>query len=160
MPIIDLKDLQAQLGGKKRLLAIDHGTKTLGLALSDENWIVATPIKTIKRTKFSKDIHVLADMIREENIGAIILGLPLNMDGSEGPRCQSVRQFAENLIKQKDVLGHEPVICFWDERLSTSAVERFLIDEVDMTRKRRGEVVDKLAALHILQGAIDRLSRF
>jgi putative Holliday junction resolvase len=159
MPIIDLKDLESTLGGKKRLLAIDHGTKTLGLAQSDENWIVATPIKTINRTKFTKDIKVLEQMIREDNIGAIILGLPLNMDGSEGPRCQSVRQFADNLIKQKDVLGSEPVICFWDERLSTSAVERFLIDEVDMNRKRRGEVVDKLAALHILQGAIDRLSR-
>lgn len=158
MAIIDLKDLPATLGEKKRLIGIDHGTKTLGLALSDSLWSLATPLQTIKRTKFKHDVESLAGVVRDYDIGAYIVGLPLNMDGSEGPRCQSVRHFAENLIGKSDVLGGEPVICFWDERLSTTAVERFMIDDLDLSRRRRAEVVDKMAACHILQGALDRLS--
>lgn len=155
MTILDLKDLETHLGTKKRILSIDHGTKTLGLALSDESWIVATPLKTIKRTKFKSDLAALNTLITEHEVGALVIGLPLNMDGSEGPRCQSVRDFARNLVEKTDL---NLPICFWDERLSTSAVERFLIDEVDMSRKKRAEVVDHLAALHILQGALARLS--
>ncbi len=155
MPILDLKDFKAAIAPKKRILAVDHGTKTLGLATSDESFMVATPLKTIGRTKFSKDLIAFKQVITDHDIGGIILGLPLNMDGSEGPRCQSVRQFAENLEKGLDAALP---ISFWDERLSTSAVERFLIDEVDMSRAKRGKVVDTLAALHILQGALDRLA--
>jgi len=160
MPIIDLKDLRSHLPAKKRLVAIDHGTKTLGLAISDENLIVATPLKTIKRKKFAKDMLEFADVIQDFDIGAIILGLPLNMDGSEGPRCQSIRDFAKNILKRDDLFDGEPVIALWDERLSTSAVQRFLIDEIDMSRAKRSEVVDKLAALHILQGALERLANY
>ncbi len=157
MGIIDLKDLETAIGGKKRLIGIDHGTKTLGLAVSDPLWTVATPLQTIKRTKFSKDVIELANIVKTYEVGAYIIGLPLNMDGTEGPRCQSVRHFADNLIGKADVLGHDPVICFWDERLSTAAVERFMIDDLDLSRKRRAEVVDKMAACHILQGALGRL---
>lgn len=146
------------MGGKKRLIAVDHGTKTLGLALSDPMWCVATPLKTIHRGKFTKDVTELAKIAKEYEVGAWIIGLPLNMDGTEGPRCQSVRHFADNMIGRSDVFGAEPLICFWDERLSTSAVERFMIEDLDLSRRRRAEVVDKMAACHILQGALDRLS--
>ena len=158
MSIVDLKDLEAAMGGKKRLMAVDHGTKTLGLAITDPLWTVATPLKTIRRTKFSKDLLLLKEVMDEFEIGGIILGLPKNMDGSEGPRCQSVRHFADNMQQKADVLGFEPVIALWDERLSTAAVERFMIDDLDMSRKKRAENVDRMAACHILQGALGRLS--
>ena len=157
MAILDLKDLQADMGGKKRLMAIDHGTKTLGLAISDPLWTVATPLETIRRTKFTKDLVRLKALYDELEIGAFIIGLPMNMDGTEGPRCQSVRHFADNLINKSDVFGAEPLICFWDERLSTAAVERFMIDDLDMSRKKRAANIDKMAACHILQGALGRL---
>lgn len=157
MPIIDLKELKALLPPKKRLLGIDQGTKTIGLAVSDGNMMLATPLLTINRGKFSKDVIEIAGIIKEYDIGGLIIGLPRNMDGSEGPRCQSVRHFADNLIGQADTLGFDPLICFQDERLSTTAVERFMIDELDLSRRRRAEVVDKMAAAHILQGALDRM---
>ncbi|MGM0422852.1 MAG: Holliday junction resolvase RuvX [Pseudomonadota bacterium] len=157
MPIIDLKELKARIPPKKRLLGLDQGTKTIGLAVSDGNWMLAAPLQTITRGKFSKDVIELAKVIKEYEIGGLIIGLPRNMDGSEGPRCQSVRHFAENLVNKADQIGFDPLICFQDERLSTSAVERFMIDELDLSRKRRAEVVDKMAAAHILQGALDQL---
>jgi len=136
-----------------RILGLDLGSKTIGLALSDPARTVASPLETIKRIKFTQDAEHLAEIIKKREVGALILGLPTNMDGSEGPRCQSTRQFARNFSK----LGFDLPISFWDERLSTSAVERFLIDEADMSRAKRGEVVDKMAAGFILQGALDMM---
>jgi len=138
-----------------RLLGLDLGSKTIGLALSDPTFMVASPIDTIRRTKFGKDAAELDRLIADRGVGGLVLGLPINMDGSEGPRCQSTRQFATNLIQR----GMGQPIVFWDERLSTAAVERVLIDEADMSRRKRADVVDKMAAAYILQGALDRLRR-
>ena len=134
-----------------KLLGLDLGTKTLGVAVSDSLRLTATPLETIARTKFTADAARLLELIAENDIVALVLGLPLNMDGSEGPRAQSTRAFARNLAQQPS----DPVD-FWDERLSTSAVTRMLI-EADTRRDRRAEVVDKLAASYILQGYLDRL---
>lgn len=138
------------------LMGLDPGTKTIGVAVSDPGWQIASPVETIKRAKFTKDAERLEALIAERRAGGVVMGLPVNMDGSEGPRAQSVRQLARNLVQLR---GWTLPIAFWDERLSTSAVERFLVDEADMTRKRRGEVVDKMAAAYILQGALDALRR-
>ena len=135
-----------------RLLGLDIGSKTIGLALSDVTLTVASPAETIKRGKFAKDAERLSVLIAEENVGGLVLGLPVQMDGTEGRRCQSVRQFAYNLLEHIDL----PIV-FWDERLSTKAVERVLIDEADMTRKRRAALIDKMAAAYILQGALDAM---
>jgi putative Holliday junction resolvase len=137
---------------ESRLMGLDLGSKTIGLALSDVSLMIASPLGTIKRTKFTHDVETLEALIDEHDVGGFILGLPLNMDGSEGPRCQSTRQFAINLLERRDI-----PLAFWDERLSTVAVERILIDEIDMTRKRRAKVIDKAAATYILQGALDAL---
>jgi putative Holliday junction resolvase len=134
-----------------KLLGLDLGTKTIGVAVSDGMRYSATPIETIKRTKFTADAARLLELIDENAAVALVIGLPLNMDGSEGPRVQSTRAFARNLA-QKTTL---PLI-FWDERLSTAAVTRMLID-ADTRRDKRAEVVDKLAASYILQGFLDRL---
>jgi len=155
MAVCDLKELKTLIPQKTRILGMDHGAKTIGLALSDATLSIATAIDTVRRNKFSTDIKHIADVVTEYDIHAFIIGLPLNMNGTEGPRCQSVKSFAQNLIRFQDAFNREMHICFWDERLSTSAVERFLIDEVDMNRKRRSEVIDKMAACHILQGALD-----
>jgi putative Holliday junction resolvase len=141
------------LAPEARLLGLDVGTKTIGLALSDVTRSIATPYDTIKRTKFTSDAKALADIAGKMEVGALIIGLPLNLDGSEGPRAQSTRAFARNLAKHVAL-----PIAFWDERLSTAAVERHLI-EADASRKRRAAVVDRMAAAYILQGALDRLRR-
>lgn len=156
--IRDVFDLPALLTRHQRLLGLDVGEKTIGMAVSDPGFVVASPIGTVRRTKIAGDCRELAKAIRDYGVGALVLGLPLNMDGSEGPRCESVRQFGQNLIERADLLGCVPEIAFWDERLSTAAVERFMISEADMTRKRRDEVVDKMAAAYILQGALDALA--
>ena len=153
---VDLQDLPGLLGPRQRLLGLDLGEKTIGLALSDSALSLASPLETVRRQKFTKDAEALKRVIEERNVGGLVLGLPVNMDGSEGRRCEQTRSFAQNL---KSVAGIELPIAYWDERLSTSAVERFLIGEADMTRKRRGEVVDKMAAAYILQGALDALKR-
>ena len=153
-----LPELAARLGKGQRLLGLDVGTKTIGLAVADPGLIVASPIGTLRRTKFAQDARELARTIRDYGIGGLVIGLPLNMDGSEGPRAESTRAFAKNLMERADLLGWDAEIAFWDERLSTSAVERFMIGEADMTRKRRDEVVDKMAAAYILQGALDALA--
>lgn len=147
-------ELAEQLRRGQRLLGLDIGSKTIGLALSDLGLAIASPLETIRRTKFTKDAEALKAIVTRHDIGGLILGLPVNMDGSEGPRCQSVRQFAANLAGPLPGLP----IAFWDERLSTAAVTRTLI-EADTSRKRRAELVDKLAAAYILQGAIDSLKR-
>lgn len=136
-----------------RLLGLDVGTKTIGLALSDVTRSIATPCETIRRTKFTSDAKILVDIVDKMEVGGLIIGLPINLDGSEGPRAQSTRAFARNLAKYIDL-----PMAFWDERLSTAAVERHLI-EADASRKRRAEVVDRMAAAYILQGALDRLKR-
>ena len=136
-----------------RLLGLDLGEKTIGLALSDRLLTVATPMQTLKRGKFGADAARLDIIISEQQVGGLVVGLPLNLDGSDGPSAQSARAFARNWATRSEM----PLI-FWDERLSTMAVTRTLLD-ADASRKRRGEVVDKMAAAYILQGALDRLTR-
>ena len=148
---ISVEDLAQLLTTGERLLGLDIGTKTIGLALSNETRAFASPLVTIKRSKFKPDATEILKLCTEHNVGALILGLPLNMNGSEGPRVQSTRAFARNLATLTDL-----AIVFWDERLSTAAVTRTLID-ADTSRKKRAEVVDKLAATYILQGVLDRL---
>ena len=135
------------------LLGLDPGTKTIGLALSDGLHNIATPLETIRRSKFAKDADRLVEIINAHEVSGLIIGLPLNMDGSEGPRVQSVKAFARNLAPFVKL-----PTCFWDERLSTIAVERTLL-EADASRKRRSEVIDKMAACYILQGALDRIAQ-
>lgn len=134
-----------------RLLGLDLGTKTIGLALSDVNMTVATSLETIQRKKFTNDATHLLQIVAKYEVGGLIFGWPLNMDGSEGPRTQATAAFMRNLGKMTELAMGK-----WDERLSTAAVTRMLID-ADASRARRGEVVDKLAASYILQGALDRL---
>lgn len=153
MPVVDLPALSICLANRQRLLGLDVGTKTIGLAVSDTIGMTASPVETIARTKFTADAARLATIIAERKIGGLVIGLPINMDGSEGPRCQSTRQFAANLLTKLDL-----PMAFWDERLSTAAVERQMI-EADMSRRRRAETVDKAAAAYILQGALERLRR-
>jgi len=131
-------------------MGLDLGTKTIGVSVSDRLLSSATPLLTVKRKKFTQDAKELLDIIADREIGAVVLGLPRNMDGSEGPRCQSTRSFARNF----STLTNIP-IGFWDERLSTVAAERVLL-EADTSRKRRAEVIDHVAAGYILQGALDR----
>jgi len=133
------------------LLGLDVGTKTVGLALSDVTRTVATPYETLRRTKFTADAKRIAEVVEKESVGGLVIGLPFNLDGSEGPRAQSTRAFARNLSAHVSI-----PMAFWDERLSTAAVERHLI-EADASRKRRAEVIDRMAAAYILQGALDRL---
>jgi putative holliday junction resolvase len=147
----DLADFLASLPQGRAICGLDLGDKTIGIAVSDLRRTVSTPIHVIRRSKFTEDAAALLAILTERNIAGIILGLPLNMDGSEGPRVQSTRAFARNLIKLTDL-----PITFWDERLSTVAAERALI-EADTSRKRRREVIDQVAAGYILQGVLDRL---
>lgn len=137
----------------RRLIGIDAGTKTLGLALSDVTRTIASPLETIRRTRFSADVARLLALAAQHGVGGLVLGLPVNLDGTEGPRAQSARAFAHNVNK----LSALPVL-LWDERLSTAAAERTLL-EADASRKRRAEVIDKVAATVILQGALDRMRR-
>ena len=149
----DLLALRAQLPPGQRLMGIDLGSKTIGLALSDGLLSIATPLQTLKRGKFSVDVEILRGLIQEHTIGGLVMGLPLNMDGSEGPRAQSTRAFVRNLTSKIDI-----PTALWDERLSTLAVTRTML-EADLSRKRRGELVDKMAAAYILQGALDFLAQ-
>jgi len=152
MPLRNPADLAGQSASGRRFLGLDIGTKTIGLALSDVLGMIATPTETLRRGKFMDDSKKLLAMIKQHDVGVLVLGLPLNMDGSEGPRCQSVRQFAANFLAVQDI-----DIVFWDERLSTVAAHRVMID-ADLSRKRQAEVVDKMAAAIILQGYLDHLS--
>lgn len=145
------EDFAAALPAMTALMGLDLGEKTIGVAVSDRMRGVASPLETVRRKKFTLDSAQLLEIISGREIGGIILGLPKNMDGSEGPRCQSTRAFARNLSRLTEV-----PIGFWDERLSTVAAEKALL-EADTTRKRRGQVIDHVAAGYILQGALDRL---
>jgi putative holliday junction resolvase len=146
-----IEGFTAALPANRALAGLDLGEKTVGVAVSDRMLSVATPLETIRRTKFTADAAALLVITTKRDIGGIILGLPFNMDGSEGPRCQSTRAFARNLERLTDL-----PIGFWDERLSTVAAERALL-EADTSRKRRAEVIDHVAAGVILQGALDRI---
>ncbi len=146
-----VEGFMSAIADTQTLMGLDLGTKTIGVALSDSFQTVATPMETIKRKKFGIDAARLLEIIDARSVGGIVLGLPRNMDGSEGPRAQSTRAFARNLAQLTAI-----PICYWDERLSTVAAERALL-EADTSRKRRAEVIDHVAASYILQGALDRL---
>jgi putative holliday junction resolvase len=150
-PTLSLAELAASLPGPARLIGLDLGTKTIGLALSDLGRRIATPLETIKRRKFSLDVAELLAICDKQKVVAMVIGLPLNMDGSEGPRAQATRAFVRNLVPLTPL-----PIAYWDERLSTTAVTRTLL-EADTSRAKRAEVVDKMAAGFILQGALDRM---
>lgn len=148
-----LADLADALPRGGRLLGLDVGDKTVGVAISDPSLMLASPLKTIERgKKLAPVLASLKDLIKGEQVAGLVSGLPVGMDGTEGPRAQATRDVMREISRALDLPA-----AFWDERLSTSAVERFLIGEADMTRKRRKEVVDKMAAAYILQGALDSL---
>jgi putative Holliday junction resolvase len=155
MPIGLLVEILGARPKNARLLGMDLGTKTIGLSVSDAGQGIATPLKTIERRKFTRDIEELRTVIEDYEIGGYVLGYPLNMDGSEGPRCDAVRSFAGELLNYPQFVGTDPWIALWDERLSTVSVEDFLVETVDMSRTKRKQVIDKLAAQHILQGALE-----
>ena len=149
---IAIEDLAKSLPVKARLIGVDLGAKTIGLAISDIERRLASPLKTLRRTAFARDADALTAILAEFDIAGIVLGLPLDLDGRDSPRAQSTRAFARNLAKQTDL----PIV-FWDERFSTAVVTRSLIAN-DVSRAKRAEVVDKMAAAYILQGALDRLA--
>lgn len=151
MPILDFSALTQFQSQHRPLVGLDVGTKTVGVAMSDRLWTIATPSHTIRRTKFQADAKLLWNFMQEYAVAGLVVGWPLNMDGSEGPRCQSVRQFALNFLKIYDV----PIV-FFDERLSTVFATNAML-EADLSRARRDQLVDKLAASYILQGALDRV---
>jgi putative holliday junction resolvase len=150
-PILPMTDFMEALAPGARLIGIDVGTKTLGLALSDATRNIASALVTLRRSRLAEDLRRLLELASEHGAGGFVVGLPLNLDGTEGPRAQATRAFVRNLAKATPL----PVV-YWDERLSTVAAERALL-EADLSRKRRAEVVDKVAATLILQGALDRM---
>jgi len=150
--ILTLDEILPRLPRLGRLMGLDLGTKTIGLALSDVERRIATPLETIRRVKFTQDAKRMIELAAEHEVQAFVIGLPLNMDGSEGPRAQATRAFIRNCAP----LTQLPFI-FWDERLSTAAVTRSLIEQ-DASRAKRADVVDRMAAAYILQGALDRLN--
>lgn len=151
--IAELAELAEELPPTAAIAGLDLGTKTIGVAISDLGRRMASPLKLIERKKFTLDVEALMALLGERGAAAIVIGLPLNMDGSEGPRAQATRAFVRNLLPKIDL-----PVAFWDERLSTVAVTRTLL-EADTSRKRRAELVDKMAAAFILQGALDRLRK-
>lgn len=148
-----IDDFAASLPPGKRLIGIDVGSKTLGLALSDVTRKIASPLVTVRRSRLTEDLRQLLDLAAQHDAGGLVVGLPLNLDGSAGPRAQATRAFVRNLRKATPL-----PVAYWDERLTTVAAERALI-EADLSRRRRAEVVDKVAAALILQGALDRINR-
>lgn len=159
MPSGPLKDIFDRKPDGVRLLCLDVGKKTLGIALSDTGQSIATPLKTIKRTKFTKDIQHLKTVIDDYSIGGYVLGYPVNMDGSEGPRCESIRHFADEMANHPDIFGDDPWIALWDERLSTVTAEGIVDDFIEKRKNRMSAkeagIIDALAAQHIMQGALD-----
>ena len=153
MPVGPLTEIAPLLGPRGALIGLDLGTKTIGVAVSDPDRKIATAVETVARKAFTADAQRVLALAAERAVVGIVLGLPINMDGSEGPRAQSTRAFARNLTRLTEL-----PIAFWDERLSTAAVERTLI-EADVSRARRAAVIDQHAAMFILQGALDRLAR-
>ncbi|MET3781520.1 Holliday junction resolvase RuvX [Brevundimonas sp. 1080] len=152
MPVLDLLDLPAACPPDTPWMGLDLGEKTIGVAVSDSTRLIASPLELVRKSKFTQEAEHLFKLMAHRKVSALVIGLPANMDGTEGPRAQSCRAFARNLERLRPVN-----IAFWDERLSTSAVERFLIEDLDLNRKRRAQVVDRTAAAWILQGALDRV---
>jgi putative holliday junction resolvase len=152
MAICKANELKALLSRNQTILGLDLGSKTIGLALSDVGTMIASPLTTLVRRKFTQDFAALEPLLAKHNVGALVIGLPVEMDGREGPGAQSARSFAAEVLKRREI-----PIAFWDERLSTAAVQRMLTDEADLSRKRRAELVDKMAAAYILQGALDAM---
>ena len=152
MAVVDLLELPAALGRGETLAGLDLGTRTIGVAVSDPSLAVSSPLALIRRTRFTADAEALLSLFESRHVGGLVIGLPINMDGSEGPRAQSTRAFARNLSQLTEL-----PIALWDERLSTAAVERELIG-MDVSRAKRAEVIDEHAAIFILQGALDRLA--
>jgi putative Holliday junction resolvase len=152
MAVVDLLELPAILPANAPVAGLDLGEKTIGVAVSDATRTVASPLELIRKVKFTDDAGRLFALMESRGAAGVVIGLPVNMDGSEGPRCQSARAFARNLLRLKDL-----PIAFWDERMSSMAVNRVLVGEADVTRARRADVVDKMAAAWILQGALDRV---
>jgi len=152
MAVVDLTELPDLTPKNTPLVGLDLGEKTIGVAVSDATRFVASPLELIRKTKFTDDAGALFKLMESRHASGVVIGLPVNMDGTEGVRCQSNRAFARNLLRLRDL-----PIAFWDERMSTMAVNRMLVAEADMTRARRADVVDKMAAAWILQGALDRL---
>jgi putative Holliday junction resolvase len=146
-------ELRAAVPPGRRLMGLDVGTKTIGLALSDTRLVIASPLETIRRRRFAEDMAALFALIDRHEVGGFVIGLPLSLAGGDSPRTQSVRQFARNLLAQRDM-----PVTLWDERMSTAAVTREMIAH-DMTRKRRAEIVDRVAAAYILQGFLDAMGR-
>tara|TARA_R110002050_G_scaffold11068_2_gene37696 strand:+ start:18248 stop:18709 length:462 start_codon:yes stop_codon:yes gene_type:complete len=152
MPITPIEDIKTLKDGKHRLLGIDLGEKTIGISLTDNLWVVGTALEIHKRIKFKQDANHLINLIQEHNIAALVMGWPLNMNGTEGPRCQSTRQFCNNLLSMYEI----PIV-LWDERWSTKIADSAML-EMDLSRKKRKAKIDKTAASVILQSALDYLS--
>jgi putative holliday junction resolvase len=153
MPLCNPSELRAALTPGRRLLGLDVGAKTIGVALSDTRLKVASPLDTIRRARLKEDVAALGAIVERQGVGGLVVGLPLRLDGKDGPRSQSVRQFARNFLAARDL-----PLAFWDERFSTLAVERDMI-AADLTRKRRAAIVDRAAAAYILQGFLDWTNR-
>ena len=154
MPLYDIKDFANYRERGQRIMGLDLGEKTIGVAISDPTWQIATPIMVIRRTNRKADMTSILSVASQYHVLGIVVGLPMNMNGSFGPQAEKMREFAHSLSELSEML-----VTLWDERLSTAAVNRTLLS-ADMSRKRRGEVVDKLAAAYILQGVLDRLRGF
>lgn len=152
MAVVELTEIPALIPRYSALIGLDLGEKTIGVAVSDTTRMVASPLELIRKTKFTQESNRLFSLIDGREVGAIVIGLPVNMDGTEGVRCQSNRAFARNLLRLREI-----PIAFWDERMSTMAVNRFLIDQLDASRAKRAGLVDQMAAAWILQGALERL---
>ena len=152
MPVVDLLELPSLVPAGAPLAGLDLGAKTIGVAISDATRAIASPVELIRKSRFTREAERLFELMDERGAGGLVIGLPVNMDGTEGARCQSSRAFARNLLRLRDL-----PIAFWDERLSSMAVNRMLTREADVSRARRAELVDKAAAAWILQGALDRL---
>lgn len=157
MKPLDFDSFIAALPSPARLLGLDVGEKTIGVAVGDTGLKIATSVMTIQRSNFSRDMAALNALYRERRAVGVIVGLPINMDGSMGPRVQSVRDWTLEMLHQGKAIGFEPLVCFQDERLSTAAVTRAMIQEGDLSRKKRDKAVDAAAATWILQGFLDRL---
>jgi putative pre-16S rRNA nuclease len=152
MSVVPLVELRTLVPPGRRLLGLDVSRRAIGLALSDVTWTIATPAQTIVRTRLARDLDLMKTAAAELETGGLVVGLPVEMGGREGPRCQSVRQFVRDLERALPL-----PVAFWDERLSTAAIERLLIDEADLSRNKRRQVTDRAAAAWILQGALDAL---
>jgi len=156
MPVVAFTDLPQHMPARARLLGLDYGDTTIGMAVCDRDRAVASPVDTIRRGKFTADAAALSAVIQQRAVKALVIGLPVGLNGAEGKRCQATRQFARNLVSEA---GFTLPIAFWDERLSTAAVERVLSDEVEMPGHKRKAHLDQMAAAYILQGALDALKR-